>query len=1235
MPNSTCVSVRTKPPQSTQSSAPIFKMTAGWFASGMPIAGSASCRIAFIPEICPRRGPICGPPPDPSTPLPGVSETGNANLSAFLAAGFLDGKPRRYLDFQRLNDGLRERGRRALISYLCHNNRVALTWMSSTTFASSPNDLSDFLLLDVQTGLCERTTRIEEAISAVQSFIRRNRLGLEQDFKISRDFARLWDSQFETYHVWERCKRRELYRENWIDWQELDKARRIEAFRFLESELRTSTLTLAAPGGLDWWADDDKPLEHSPKLLQRRVSSELQPLTPPPQSVTREGLGVLGSPEFAGRPTWLAPVAQPTASGSSSGTPSSGNQSSGNSNPNNPPAPSHAPGSATGGPTPPVTNSNALALVQAAATGSTQPQQLPFWMESAMKMGTQFLRVAAAGIPQAALPFAPHGDEPKTACCRQCGCDHPVLMDEYYFWLVNTEFYDYTDQTDASSPTSTDATFTGSYQLGFIDSYYDQFQQQSAEWNDEDQVPSLLAKWQPNPAVRLAWCRVHNGQFGQPRRSATYVAIANPPSPPNSVDLVFLGRGGDSLYFEVPGYANPLPPGYSTETGDPSPPGFRYDLPTDDAVALPQLLAPPPVTPVPPSPTPYAGALNAYPFFAYFDPGARLFLDSWFAPSLLVADALRADCRYELALRWYKRAFDPLQQDCAWMHCPDNNQDSTPSTDEIAKEAYLLWEQHGRPAADQKPEEQKDDWFEAITDLKTHHAVGSTAPPEGTTLTGACCDSTNVTDDLARHRSLTLHFCYTLVEWGDALMRRRRSPEAFQQARLLFDTAARIVGRRPQTILMSEPATAQPVSSFTPAFAPLNPRLLDLYSEVADRLGLIHHCLGSRRLHNGRLGVDMQYFGDSPLREGWRTAPTYCADEECCRPSPYRFTFQIQKALELAGRLRDYESTLLSLHEKADAEALASIHAVQDREMLTLGLSIRQDQWRDADWQVQALQQEKDLNQTNLIYYNNLYQAGLINEEIQNLSLANNAMQTRTGANISEAIAESFKMFPDSFVGAMSSFIQIPTGTKLAGLFETIGKVMETIANIQSETAAIDMTQAGWDRRSIEWQHQMRTLPIQIQHDELLILGAHRRRDSMLQELNNQQRLIEHSTEVLDFLRDKFTSTELYLFHLKETAAHHSRLYDLTLCAALEAQRAYNFERGHTTRRFIPEETWDSLHEGLTAGERLEVGLRQMEKAYLDENIREYELTKHFSLRLHFPGVHEAERNRPLRHRHS
>ena len=122
-----------------------------------------------------------------------------------------------------------------------------------------------------------------------------------------------------------------------------------------------------------------------------------------------------------------------------------------------------------------------------------------------------------------------------------------------------------------------------------------------------------------------------------------------------------------------------------------------------------------------------------------------------------------------------------------------------------------------------------------------------------------------------------------------------------------------------------------------------------------------------------------------------------------------------------------------------------------------------------------------------------------------------------------------------------------------------------------------------------------------------------------LHELNNHQRQTEQSTEVQNFLRDKFTSHELYLHLQKETAALHYRMFQLAWHAAEQAERAFNFERGDTARRFLPCKSWDNLHEGLLAGERLQLALRTMEKEYLDRNVREYELTKHFSLRLHFP----------------
>jgi hypothetical protein len=199
------------------------------------------------------------------------------------------------------------------------------------------------------------------------------------------------------------------------------------------------------------------------------------------------------------------------------------------------------------------------------------------------------------------------------------------------------------------------------------------------------------------------------------------------------------------------------------------------------------------------------------------------------------------------------------------------------------------------------------------------------------------------------------------------------------------------------------------------------------------------------------------------------------------------------------------------------------------------------------------------------------------------------------------------------------SIAWIPLGTKIGDALEATARIINNSAEIDSMTAGLDQTNASWLRRLNEWIYQTQVLAIEIHQAERQILGAQRRRDQALTELNSHRRQMEQLEEVKNFLRDKFTAHDLYLFLQKETLALYRGMYDLALYAARQAQQAFNVERGHTTRRFIPDCAWDDLHEGLLAGERLSAALRLMEKAYLDENVREYELTKHLSLRLQFP----------------
>lgn len=1049
------------------------------------------------------------------------AQSGNANLTQFVYAGcFGQGAPRRYKDVKRLNDGLREHARRALLAYLCGMDRVQLP---QGGYAQEADDLSALLLLDVETGLCEKASRIEDAISAVQTYVQRCRLGLEGNITIPVAFTLLWERRFASFRIWQAYKRREIYRENWIDWEEIQKAQQTEAFRFLEAELQKTLLSAPRPGGLEYWSDQQFPAHPALTLIQSHEPDQLQQFSM--SSKQPEGFNLLGTQERDARPSWLAALQLSPSS-------QTGSSDGGNTNPNQ-------------GNSDPKDNAVPTSIVLPPSQSDTTPT-LPLWIQAAIRLGVRFLRVAAAGEPPAATRFAPWHTEGEAGCCCECGKQHPAVVDEYYFWLLDSRYYD-----DLNNPLSSD----------------DPTPPQDATWDWEDPTlqPTLL-HWDSKPMVQLAWCRVHhNGEFQQPRRSIEGVPLDGTTPP----ELQLLGRSDDSLTFLVLGG---IPPDQA--------PGFRYDLATDAVVTLPL------VVPQPGTGAKYPAGLSAYPFFAYFAPGASIMPPSLFSPALAVAGALRTSCHFEAALKWYTLAFNPLQDDCSW--CPQISQDT--STDDTTRQLT-----NTRPLSE------------------------STATDRAN---AECCLNECVSDQVAQNRSITLHYLETLHQWGDALMR-RNSPEALQQARLIVETEAYILGARPRSVMTdtmsNEPQKEPPtVLNFQPACAPLNPRLLALYDLVDDRLALIHACLDARRLKEGNR--DRSYWGNSDLRNGWQTAADPCVDgeNECCPHSPYRFTFLIQKAQELAGHVKELGSALLTAFEKVDAEYLASLHELHERHLLDLTLEIRQNQSRESDWQVQALQKTQEGSQARRQYNALLIQSGLISGEVQHEMLTDVTLSDQEAGRVMEGIGAIMGLIPDINVG-MSNFVTTPLGSKLQGVFSAMSQISNSQAGSASTTGGLRLTQAGWDRRTAEWRQQVQVLDIENDQIERQLLAAERRRAIALRELNNHQQQMEHAAEVQDFLRDKFANHALYLYLQQETAALFSRMYELARCTAQQAQRAFNYERGHTVRRFLPTEIWDNLHEGLLAGERLQLALQHMEKAYLDENVREYELTKHFSLRMHFP----------------
>src|SRR4029079_2552897 len=117
-------------------------------------------------------------------------------------------------------------------------------------------------------------------------------------------------------------------------------------------------------------------------------------------------------------------------------------------------------------------------------------------------------------------------------------------------------------------------------------------------------------------------------------------------------------------------------------------------------------------------------------------------------------------------------------------------------------------------------------------------------------------------------------------------------------------------------------------------------------------------------------------------------------------------------------------------------------------------------------------------------------------------------------------------------------------------------------------------------------------------------------------ELENHEIQIGNARSTDSFMRSKYTSQELYQWQVGQISGLYFQSYKLAYDLAKQAERSFRFELGLQDSSYINFGYWDSLKKGLLAGEKLQYDLRRLENAYLEQNRREFELTKHVSLAL-------------------
>ncbi|MBA3488615.1 MAG: hypothetical protein H0T78_03570, partial [Longispora sp.] len=129
------------------------------------------------------------------------------------------------------------------------------------------------------------------------------------------------------------------------------------------------------------------------------------------------------------------------------------------------------------------------------------------------------------------------------------------------------------------------------------------------------------------------------------------------------------------------------------------------------------------------------------------------------------------------------------------------------------------------------------------------------------------------------------------------------------------------------------------------------------------------------------------------------------------------------------------------------------------------------------------------------------------------------------------------------------------------------------------------------------------------------IIAAEIRQRLLESDVAQHNARIEQAEKVERFLLSKYTNADLRGYLSRELGATYFRAYQLAHDLALQAERCYRFELGIAESGIIPVGYWDDLRTGLLAGEHLELALHQLERAYRDGDRREFEITRHVSLR--------------------
>jgi Tc toxin complex TcA C-terminal TcB-binding domain len=504
---------------------------------------------------------------------------------------------------------------------------------------------------------------------------------------------------------------------------------------------------------------------------------------------------------------------------------------------------------------------------------------------------------------------------------------------------------------------------------------------------------------------------------------------------------------------------------------------------------------------------------------------------------------------------------------------------------------------------------------------------------------------------VAYQKATVMKYLDNLIAWADQLFR-RDTIETINEATQLYILAAEILGRRPEEV--AERATIAPetydsleprLDGFSNALVavenlvppvkgsvgppplpfpflphtlyfccPKNDKLMGYWDTIADRIFNIRH---SRNIE----GVYQQLpLFEPPIDPALLVAATAAgvdissALNDLNAPAPlYRFSVMMEKANAFCAEVKSMGAAFMAALEKSDGESMALLRSSNEIALLNAVKNVKVQQVQEAADVIDGLQKSKAVIQIRHDYYAGLqFTVGGESAHLEALSTVSTLESVQRDL---AAVASVLFLLPELKVGFPTTIGASLGGSNVGNLTafakEAIGH--HTADTSVSGTSAVTM--AGYQRRFADYQFQASMAAAELVQIQSQIETATLRWRIAQTEVDNQDLLITNAQSVDDLMHSKFTNQELYDWMVNQAAGVYFQAYQLAYDIAKRTEAGYRFELGITDANYqITFGYWDSLRQGLLAGERLGYDLKQLEFAYLEKHRREYEITKYISL---------------------